>query len=61
VNLFLVPSLVAIVAGHIVIYRLKKADGTRGKGIAFAGLIAGYAGLLKELYMYWLPLFWKIN
>lgn len=51
-NLLFVPSLVAIVSGHLVIYSLRKTVASKGKGLGFAGLVIGYIALLKELYMY---------
>ncbi len=52
-NLLLVPSLIAIAAGHLVLYQTKKNDATRGRGIAFMGMVMGYVALAKELYLYW--------
>ena len=53
-NLMYLPSLLAIITGHLVIYQLIKTGFSRGKRVALAGLVIGYIALLKELYLEWL-------
>ena len=41
-------SLAAIITGHIALSQIKKT-GERGRGLAIAGLILGYLGLLAGI------------
>ncbi|WP_430647888.1 DUF4190 domain-containing protein [Agromyces sp. GXS1127] len=41
-------SLVAIITGHIALSQIKKT-GEQGRGLAIAGLIIGYVGLLASI------------
>ena len=49
-GVFLFPiilSVLGIVFGHISLNRIKRSDGLlKGRGLAIAGLIIGYAGLV---------------
>jgi peptidyl-prolyl cis-trans isomerase B (cyclophilin B) len=40
-----VVSLVAVITGHIALHQIKRT-GDRGRGLAIAGVVIGYAGLL---------------
>lgn len=43
-------SIVAIICGHIALYKIKKDPNTyAGKGLAIAGLILGYLGLVLAI------------
>ena len=43
-----VVSLAAIITGHIAISQIKKT-GERGRGLAIAGLVLGYVGLVSGI------------
>ena len=47
VSAFLI-SLVAIITGHIALSQIKKT-GEQGRGLAIAGLIIGYVGLVAQI------------
>ena len=45
-----VPSILAVIFGHIARKRIKRSDGTMsGSGMALAGLITGYSGIFIGL------------
>ena len=49
---FSTASIVAIICGHIALYKIKKDPNTyAGKGLAIAGLILGYLGLVLAIVL----------
>ena len=45
-------SIIAVVCGHIALYKIKKDPNVyAGKGIAMAGLILGYLGLVLAIVL----------
>ncbi|MCU1569638.1 MAG: hypothetical protein JWR33_379 [Naasia sp.] len=51
-------SLAAIITGHIALGQIKKT-GEKGRGLAIAGLILGYAGIVAGIIaiIIWISLF----
>jgi hypothetical protein len=43
---FLLPSVAAVVCGHISLANFKKNSRLEGRGLAIAGLILGYVGIV---------------
>ncbi len=44
-SIFWFPALIGVITGHIAISQIKRT-GERGRGLAIAGLIIGYLGLV---------------
>ena len=52
-------SLVAIITGHIALSQINKSQ-EKGRGLAIAGLVLGYAGILLSIlifFLFFVPLF----
>lgn len=48
-----VGSVLAIVAGHYALHQIRRSGGQlRGEGLAIAGLVLGYVGLIAAMAIY---------
>jgi hypothetical protein len=46
----IVTGIPAVICGHIAIGRMKKDPNLQGKGLAMAGLIIGYLGIVVSVF-----------
>ena len=45
-------SLLAIIFGHVALYQIRRSQGMEaGDGLAIAGLVTGYVGLLIQVFI----------
>jgi uncharacterized membrane protein len=54
---FLIPiagSALAIVVGHVALFRISRRIDLTGSGMALVGLVLGYVGLAYSIYVYWM-------
>jgi Domain of unknown function (DUF4190) len=54
---FLIPmagSALAIIVGHVALFRISRRSDLTGSGMALVGLVLGYLGLAYSIYVYWM-------
>ena len=58
----IVTAIPAVICGHIAMGRMKKDPNLQGKGLAMAGLIMGYLGIVVSVFsLIWAIVAWIVS